>query len=43
MGAHQYVHVDVLSDFPVAWMFYYKHHSYMDASQCVHADVPSGI
>jgi hypothetical protein len=39
MDAHQYVDVDVPSDVPVAWMFYYKHHSYMDTSQYVHVDV----
>jgi hypothetical protein len=43
MDAPQYVHVDVFSDFAVAWMFYYKHHSDMDAPQYVHVDVLSDV
>jgi len=42
MDAPQYVHVDVTSGAPIAWMSYYKHHSSMDALQYVHVDVPSG-
>ena len=40
MDATHYVHVDVLSDAAVAWMFYYTHHSSMDVLQYVHVDVP---
>jgi hypothetical protein len=39
MYVPQYVQVDVLSDYQCAWMFYYKHHSNMDAPQYVHVDV----
>ena len=41
MDAPQYVHVDVTSDTPIAWMSYYTHHSSMDDPQYVHVDVPS--
>jgi len=43
MDAPQYVHVDVPSDFPAAWMFYYTHHSDMDTPQYVHGDVHSDL
>jgi hypothetical protein len=42
MDAPQYVHVDVSSEIPAAWMFYYTHHSNTDAPQYVQVDVPSG-
>ena len=31
MEASQYVHVDVNSEYLCVWMFYYTHHSDMDA------------
>jgi len=37
--APQYVHADVNSHVPGAWMFYYTHHSYMDAPQNEDKDV----
>lgn len=39
--APQYVHNDVCSHAPVAWMFYYTHYSDMDAPQYAHVDVTS--
>jgi len=42
MDAPQYEHADVPSDYVKNWMFYYTHHSYMDAHQYVDDDVPSG-
>jgi hypothetical protein len=43
MDAPLYVHVDVLSDVAVAWMFYYTHHSGMDTPQYVNVDVISDM
>ena len=43
MDAPQYVYVDVPSENSGPWMFYYTHHSEMDYSQYVDADVPSDI
>ena len=40
MDAPQYVHVDVPSDVPVAWMFYDTYHSNVDASQYEYIHVP---
>jgi len=40
MDALHYVHADVTSGAPIAWMSYYTHHSSMDAPQYVHVDVP---
>ena len=39
--AHQYVHVDVPSDYLSSYMFNFTHHSYTDVHYYVHADVTS--
>jgi len=41
MNAPQCVHVYGYSGYLTDEMFYYKHHSNMDAPQYVHVDVPS--
>jgi hypothetical protein len=41
MVAPQYVHVDVLSDYPVSRMLYDTLHNDTDTPQYVHADAPS--
>jgi hypothetical protein len=43
MDATLYVHADVSSDVPVAWMFYYTHHNDTDAPQYVLVDVFSDV
>jgi hypothetical protein len=42
MDAPHYVHADVPSDYLLEQMFYYTHHSDMDALQYVNVDVISG-
>ena len=41
MDAHHYVHGDVNSGHICNYMFYYTHHSYMDADQYVQVFVAS--
>jgi hypothetical protein len=43
MEAPQNVNVDVISEFPFAGMFSYKHHSNMDAHQYLCADIYSNL
>jgi len=43
MDVLQYVDVDVPPYIPVASIFYYKHHIYMDIPQHAHVDEPSYV